>query len=138
MHKHDQLLDPAFVARKHRELLALRKALRRAAGNAEGEEGVVQDEAAQQSQEYEDDAQRLEMLEKEGLLVSRNIDRLAFIDRALAKIEAGTYGFSDISGEPIGEERLNAAPEAVNTLQEQEAIERRQILDAPPTRGLAR
>jgi DnaK suppressor protein len=125
MSKQSKLPDATFVERKRRELLELRKELRRAAGSAEGEEGVVKEEAMQQSHEYEDDAQRLELLEKEGLLVSRNINRLALIDRALAKIEAGTYGISDISGEPIGEDRLNAVPEAVNTLQEQAASERK-------------
>ena len=127
MSQHGKALDPSFVEGKRRELLALRKALRGAAGNAEMEEGGVQDEAAQQVHEPEDDAQRLELLEKDGLLVSRNLVRLALIDRALAKIDAGTYGISDISGEPIGEERLNAAPEAVNTLHEQEAIERQGV-----------
>jgi DnaK suppressor protein len=52
------------------------------------------------------------------------VDRLAQIDRALEKIKAGTYGFSDVSGDPIGEERLNAVPEATNTLREQENAER--------------
>jgi DnaK suppressor protein len=127
MTKHGKALDPSFVEGKRRELLALRKALRGAAGNAETEEGGVQDEAAQQLHEPEDDAQRLELLEKEGLLVSRHLDRLGLIDRALAKIDVGTYGISDISGEPIDEERLNAVPEAVNTLREQEAIERQRV-----------
>jgi RNA polymerase-binding transcription factor DksA len=31
-------------------------------------------------------------------------------ERAMEKIEDGTYGYSDISGEFIGEERLDAIP----------------------------
>lgn len=34
------------------------------------------------------------------------------IKRALAKIEAGTYGICEISGEPIEEKRLMARPDA--------------------------
>jgi len=118
-------LAPSFVEAKRRELSALREALKKGAGTTEKEEGIVKDASAQQAREFEDDAQKLDTLEKEGLLVSRTLDRLTKIDRALEKIKAGTYGFSDISGEPIGEERLNAVPEATSTLREQENSERK-------------
>jgi DnaK suppressor protein len=125
MSKSQKTLDPSFVEAKRRELSALREALKKGAGTTEKEEGIVKDASAQQAHEYEDDAQKLDTLEKEGLLVSRSVDRLAQIDRALEKIKAGTYGFSDISGEPIGEERLNAVPEATKTVREQENSERK-------------
>lgn len=125
MSKSQHTLDPSFVEAKRRELSALRKALKKGAGTTEKEEGVVKDASAQQAREFEDDAQKLDTLEKEGLLISRSVERLAKVDRALEKIKAGTYGFSDISGEPIGEARLNAVPEATNTLQEQEISERK-------------
>lgn len=125
MSKSQKTLDPSFVESKRRELTALREALKKGAGTTEKEEGLVKDASAQQAREFEDDAQKLDTLEKEGLMVSRSVDRLAKIDRALEKIKAGTYGFSDISGEPIGEERLNAVPEATNTLREQEISERK-------------
>jgi DnaK suppressor protein len=41
---------------------------------------------------------------------------LAQIDRALEKIDAGTYGQSDIDGRPIPEDRLEAMPWAVTTV----------------------
>jgi DnaK suppressor protein len=46
------------------------------------------------------------------------------IERALAKIDEGTYGRSDLSGDPIPKARLDAVPEAVLTIQEEEARER--------------
>jgi hypothetical protein len=49
--------------------------------------------------------------------------RLRAIDRALAKIDEGTYGLSDVSGDPIPRARLEAMPEAVLTVQEEEARE---------------
>jgi RNA polymerase-binding transcription factor len=52
--------------------------------------------------------------------------RLRAIERALAKIDEGTYGLSDLSGDPIPKGRLEAMPEAVLTIQEEEARERQQ------------
>jgi DnaK suppressor protein len=37
----------------------------------------------------------------------------ADVERALAKLEDGTYGLCDVCGEPIGEGRLEALPWAV-------------------------
>lgn len=48
-------------------------------------------------------------------------DRLAAIDRALARIEAGTYGRSVLSGRPIPEQRLEADPAAEMTVDEARA-----------------
>jgi DnaK suppressor protein len=48
-------------------------------------------------------------------------DRLAAIDRALARIEAGTYGRSVLSGKPIPEARLEADPAAELTVEEASA-----------------
>lgn len=35
---------------------------------------------------------------------------LADVERALAKLDEGTYGTCDVCGEPIGDERLEAIP----------------------------
>lgn len=50
--------------------------------------------------------------------------RLAEIERALEKIAEGTYGLSDESGEPIPRARLEAKPEALRTVEEEEAAAR--------------
>ena len=52
--------------------------------------------------------------------------RLRAIDRALAKIGEGTYGLSDMSGKPIPKARLEATPEAVLTVEEEEQREKQQ------------
>jgi DnaK suppressor protein len=39
-------------------------------------------------------------------------DSIADVDRALGKIDAGTYGTCDECGEPIGTDRLTALPAA--------------------------
>jgi DnaK suppressor protein len=45
-------------------------------------------------------------------------ERLGTIDRALARLEAGTYGRSVLSGKPIPDERLEADPAAELTVEE--------------------
>lgn len=49
--------------------------------------------------------------------------RLGDIQRALQKIEDGTYGLSDESGELIPQSRLEAFPDALYTEREQEELE---------------
>jgi DnaK suppressor protein len=118
-------IDPSFVEQKRRQLMRLRDELMKTTNAAEGEEGVIENASNLQAREYEDDAQKLDMLEKEGNLVSRDIARLARVERALAKIGEGTYGFSDVSGQRIPNDRLDVMPDAINTVAEQEASERR-------------
>lgn len=48
-------------------------------------------------------------------------DRLAAIDRALGRLEAGTYGRSVLSGQAIPDERLEADPAAELTVEEARA-----------------
>jgi DnaK suppressor protein len=48
-------------------------------------------------------------------------DRLAAIDRALRRLDEGTYGLSVRSGVPIPDERLEADPAAELTVQEARA-----------------
>jgi DnaK suppressor protein len=47
------------------------------------------------------------------------------IEAALARLRDGTYGVSELSGEPIGIERLRAVPWATRTVAEAEEAERR-------------
>ena len=52
-------------------------------------------------------------------------DRLDAIDRALQRLDDGTYGRSVRSGEPIPDERLEADPAAELTIEEARAAEAR-------------
>lgn len=117
-------LDAAYVERKRQQLVKLRDELRKTAAAAQAEESGIESESTLRAREYEDDAQKLDMLEKQGNLVHRDIERLARVQRALEKIKDGTYGYSDVSGQRIPDDRLEAVPDAVNTKIEQEASER--------------
>ncbi|MEO5964290.1 MAG: hypothetical protein ABIR11_02400 [Candidatus Limnocylindrales bacterium] len=57
-----------------------------------------------------------------ALLVSLR-EESAAVDRAMARIDAGTFGRSIESGDPIPDARLEAAPLAERTVEEQEAFE---------------
>jgi RNA polymerase-binding protein DksA len=48
------------------------------------------------------------------------------IDAALARLDDGTYGYCDITGEPIGLRRLDARPIATLSIEAQEMHERRE------------
>ncbi len=117
-------LDAGFIEKQREVLIRLRQSLLAVAKAAEAEEADIKAESGG-PREYEDDAQMLATLEVDANLVVRDMERLAHVDRALRKIEEGTYGFSDVSGDPIPRERLEAVPEAIFTVDEERAMERR-------------
>jgi DnaK suppressor protein len=120
MSKQSAAGDPAFLKQQRKRLTTLRSQLLSTGTSRIAERAPKTREA----KEIEDDAQVLAQNE-----VDENVDavegqRLRAIERALAKIDEGTYGLSDLSGNPIPKARLEAMPEAVLTIQEEEARER--------------
>lgn len=74
------------------------------------EEGVGDDE---------DEAQRI--YDREDGIVSNELDaqQLRQVKKALARIDAGTYGTSEVSGKPIPLARLEAVPSATTLVNEE-------------------
>jgi DnaK suppressor protein len=65
------------------------------------------------------------LMQHEALAGSRHAERhLTEVEAALERMDAGTYGMSEVSGEPIGYARLSAVPWARFTAAEQEDLER--------------
>jgi len=124
MSRGNPALDAAFIDKQREYLRRLRASLRTAAQSSESDETDVRDDAANEAIESEDDAQKLAALELDGNLVVRDLGRLERVDRALQKIDEGTYGLSDLSGAPIPRERLVAVPEAIYTLAEEKGREK--------------
>lgn len=129
-----QGLDATFIEKQRRALTKLREELLRTTHVGENEEAVIRSQSAGDAHEAEDDAQKLAMLEIDGNLVERNLQRLTRVERALQKIADGTYGFSDASGEAIPRERLEVMPEAIHTLSELEVQEAKGEPNAAATR----
>lgn len=48
--------------------------------------------------------------EKLHLMIARQQKYIGYLDRALERIENGTYGICRVTGEPISKERLEAVP----------------------------
>jgi DnaK suppressor protein len=115
-------LDKRYIEAQRVRLLKLREELQQATP-AEREEAELTAAYGDEPREAEEEAQRLATLEVDGHLVARDLTRRRRIERALQKIEQGTYGLSDDSGEPIARERLDSMPEAVYSVADEAARE---------------
>jgi DnaK suppressor protein len=85
------------------------------------------DRVAEVESEAEDNADAALALTEEGeddALAESLHDRLDAIERALHRLDNGTYGKSVRSGQPIPDERLEADPAAELTIEEARAAER--------------
>ena len=80
------------------------------------EDRETQDEEA--TGDYADAAQPLTQQGMDDAIAESLRDRLAAIERALVRIDKGTYGTSIRSGVPIPDERLEADPAAELTVEE--------------------
>jgi DnaK suppressor protein len=116
-------LDAAFIEQQRQKLLQLQATLR-AAARADDADAADLRSSSEWAEEAEDDAQKLAGLELDDNLAVRDLERLRRVERALEKIEQGTYGLSDQSGVIIPRERLAAVPETTLTLSEERAAER--------------
>jgi DnaK suppressor protein len=105
-----------------RELLArerqrIERALAQTGSPAGDEELTTQD------QHLADDATDLYDRELDEGLGDQAREELAALERAEARLEAGTYGRSVESGDPIPDERLEANPLAERTVEEERSYE---------------
>jgi RNA polymerase-binding transcription factor DksA len=81
------------------------------------------EELSHVDQHVADEGSELFEQERDAGLAQRLRDELAAVERAEARIEAGTYGVSVESGEPIPDQRLEARPLAERTVEEQARLE---------------
>ena len=83
------------------------------------QETVNEADLADRATSETDRALELRTRDRQRKLISK-------IDAALARIEDGTYGYCEETGEPIGLKRLDARPIATLSLEAQERHERRE------------
>jgi DnaK suppressor protein len=118
-------LDREFVEKQRERLQGLRDELARM---VEGLEEDQQDRAESEGDMTENDSgdmsQSLFTREMDATVEQTMEKRLESVDRALQKVEEGTYGICDDTGEPIPRGRLEAMPEAVYTVEAQQRRER--------------
>jgi DnaK suppressor protein len=112
-------LSDEFIVQQKKRLEALRRELLGGEEDTIADERTAQEEHGDEAEEYEDEAQGMAQNEINQSLHDVNDQRVADIQRALRKIDEGTYGLSDESGQPIPKERLEVMPEAILTVAEQ-------------------
>lgn len=113
------MLRSEDIRRFEERLKAERDAIEsRIAANKRGVQETVQDESG--VGDLEDEADLLYEREAELDENARDRDELARINRALGRIEQGTYGLSEVSGKPIPIERLEALPYATTLVGERQ------------------
>lgn len=111
-------LAPGFIAKRKAQLLDLREQITRNRKASAGTEAQLQSNSLNRSEGSGDDAQKTSLRDNNAARYEHSSERLKAIDRALQKIEDGTYGLSDESGDPIPQARLEARPESALTVEE--------------------
>ncbi|HEX7038457.1 MAG TPA: TraR/DksA family transcriptional regulator [Pseudomonadales bacterium] len=116
-------LDDAFVDAQRERLETMRQQTRATQRRADREERRLARER-QEPRDIADHGTDLAQQDVDDSVQRVAAARIAEIERALEKIADGTYGLSDASGEPIPRARLEAKPEALRTVEEEEAAAR--------------
>ena len=112
-------LSDEFIAQQRQRLEAMRRELLGGEEKTTAAERTDQEQHGDEAEESEDVAQGMAQNEVNQALHDVNDQRIGDIERALQKIDEGTYGLSDESGEPIPKARLEVTPEAILTVEEQ-------------------
>lgn len=113
-------LKPEQIAHFKKKLIDERHAIEKRIGARQGDimDSVRDEEGVGDSA---DEGQRV--YDREDQIVSNELDaqQLEQVKKALVRIEAGTYGVSEVSGKPIPLARLEAVPSAT-TLPNEEPL----------------
>lgn len=123
MTDHSSHLTTDFVAGQKAQLQQALEQLTRNSKASASEERQLQSNSLNRSEGSGDDAQKTALRDNDAARFEHNVGRQRAIRRALEKIEDGTYGLSDESGQPIPKARLEAVPESVLTVEESAAAD---------------
>ena len=113
---------------QHDQLLAEQQRLEHEIANLSGSgtrsDTFLADETDAVDQHPADEGSELFEREK-NLTVQRTLEAtLQEVNEALHKFDEGTYGLCEICGQPIGEKRLRAMPEATHCIECQAKLEK--------------
>ena len=114
-------LDQEFIEQQKQRLQDLKAELEQVRDGLEEDQRFRAEEEGDFTQHDSGDMSQSLFTREVDATVEQQVERrLQHVERALQKIEEGTYGLSDDSGEPIPKGRLEAMPEATRTVEEQE------------------
>ena len=116
----EEFMNPLQLEYFRQKLMRWRGELLREAGetlHSLGEGGIAEADLTDRASVETDRALELRTRDRARKLISK-------IDQALERIENGTYGYCEETGEPIGLKRLEARPIATLSIEAQERHER--------------
>ena len=116
----EEFMNPVQVEYFRQKLLRWRADLLREADGtlaSLSEGGILEADITDRASVETDRALELRTRDRARKLINK-------IDQALSRIEAGTYGYCEETGEPIGLRRLEARPIATMSVEAQERHER--------------
>ena len=116
----EAFMNPRQLAYFRQKLLRWRQELLREAGetlSSMGQGGIIEADLSDRASVETDRALELRTRDRARKLISK-------IDQAIERIENGTYGYCEETGEPIGLRRLEARPIATLSIEAQERHER--------------
>jgi DnaK suppressor protein len=117
-------LDEKFIAQQRNRLQHLKEELLRIRTGMSADEQERAENEGDTQLDSGDMSQEMFTREMDATIGEQVERRLKDVDRALQKIEEGTYGLCDDTGEPIPKGRLEAVPEAIRTVEAQQRYER--------------
>ena len=118
-------LDQEFVESQKQRLIDLRDELTRLRDGLEEDEVELEGGGDDFTETDSGDMSQSIFDRELDASVGEGIERrLGEVDRALQKIEEGTYGICEDTGEEIPRGRLEAVPEAIRTVEAQQRFER--------------
>ena len=114
-------LDQEFIEQQKQRLQDLKSELERVRDGLQEDERFRAEEEGDFTEHDSGDMSQSLFTREVDATVERQVERrLEHVERALQKMKEGTYGLSDDSGEPIPRGRLEAVPEAIRTVEEQQ------------------
>ena len=117
-------LDEQFVEEQRGRLEELKEELLRMRRGMEEDERDRSQEEQDMELDSGDEAQQMFTREMDATIGEQMERRMEDVDRALEKVEEGSYGICDDTGEEIAKGRLEAVPEAIRTIEAQQSFER--------------
>lgn len=121
----DQRLDKSFIEDQKQRLLEIQAELERMRdGLDEDQRDRAEDEGDYTEHDSGDLGQSMFNREMDATIEGQVGRRLEDVERALEKIEEGSYGVCDDTGGEIPKGRLEAVPEAIRTVEAQQTFER--------------
>ena len=118
-------LDEEFVEQQRQRLLELKAELEQMRdGMSDDQRDRGEDEGDYTEHDSGDGSQQIFTREMDATMGGRFERRLEDVNRALEKVEEGSYGVCEDTGDPIPKGRLEAMPEAIRTVEAQQNSER--------------